>query len=316
MRPLYIYPTSIFILFGALLFDACNHSTDKTSKFSSEAKINRGDYLVNTVCNCMHCHGDRDFTKFSGPVIPGTEGKGGQLKGKGIYAPNITPSVLGNWTDEEIKRAITTGITKSGDTLYPVMPYGAYMYLSKYDEDCIVAYLRTLKPLPDSVPKRNLAYLPPGKLASLYQIFYINNLDKIRNQPPLDNDLSKGKYLVKVGNCNGCHTPFNNSLLVFNKDSILAGGLLLTGPDHIFKVKSANITPDTATGIGGWTEDMFLSKFKNYRDKKAFDYNPGMFNTAMPWSIFAKMTDDDIKSIYSYLRSIKPVHNEVEKWPK
>jgi hypothetical protein len=264
----------------------------------------------------MHCHGKRDFTKFSGPVIPGTEGKGGQLKAKGIYATNITPTVLGNWTDDEILRAITTGITKTGDTLFPLMPYGNYMYMSNDDAASIVAYLRTLKPIPDSVPKRDLSYLPPGVLALLYRNLYINNINNANNQSPVDNDLAKGKYLVTLGGCNGCHTPFNNKLLVFYHDSILAGGALYNVPESNFKVRSSNLTPDSVTGIGNWTEKIFLSKFKNYRKQKAYNYNPGKYNTDMPWSILAKMTDDDIKSIYSYLRMIKPVHYKVEKWPQ
>ena len=316
MKQFYIYATFILILLAALFIVSCDNSSHKTSNESLAAKITRGDYLVNTVCNCMHCHGDRDFTKFSGPVIPGTEGKGGQLKTKGIYATNITPTVLGNWTDDEITGAITTGITKTGDTVFPLMPYGGYMYLSKDDAASIVAYLRTLKPIPDSVPKRNLTYLPPGMLASLYRNFYINNIDKTKNLARPDSDSAKGKYLVTLAGCNDCHTPFNNTLLVFYNDSMLAGGALYNVPESDFKVRSSNLTPDTATGIGSWTEEIFLSKFKSYREQNAYDYNPGKYNTDMPWTILAKMTDDDIKSIYSYLRTIKPVNNKIEKWPQ
>ena len=62
----------------------------------------------------MHCHADRDFTRFAGPVIKGTEGKGGEEIGGGIYVRNITPYALGSWTDDEIYRVITTGIRKAG----------------------------------------------------------------------------------------------------------------------------------------------------------------------------------------------------------
>jgi hypothetical protein len=299
-----------------MFFVSCNDSSNKTSNESLAAKVKRGDYLVNSVCNCMHCHGDRDFPRFSGPVIPCTERKGGQLKTKGVYATNITQTVLGNWTDDEIIRAITAGITKTGDTLFPLMPYGGYMYLSKEDAASIVAYLRTLKPLADNVPKRNLAYLPSGMLTLLFQNFYLNHIDKTKNQPRIYNDSSRGKYLVELAGCNDCHTPFNNKLMVFDEDSVLAGGVLYHVPGSYFKVRSSNLTPDTATGIESWTEEIFLSKFKNYRKQKAYDYNPGKYNTDMPWLILARMTDDDIKSIYNYLRTIEPVHNKIENWPK
>jgi hypothetical protein len=179
-----------------------------------------------------------------------------------------------------------------------------------------VAYLRTLKPIADSVPKRNLSYLPPGVLTLLYRNFYVNHIDKTKNLSPTDHDSAKGKYLVELAGCNDCHTPFNNKLMVFDEDSILAGGALYQVPGSDFKVRSSNLTPDTSTGIGSWKEEAFLSKFKNYREQKAYDYNPGKYNTDMPWTILARMTDDDIKSIYRYLRTIKPVHNKIEKWPQ
>jgi hypothetical protein len=78
MKQFYTRVIFILLFITVLFIGSCNNNANQ----SLDAKIARGDYLVNTVCNCMHCHGERDFTKFSGPVIPGTEGKGGQLKGK------------------------------------------------------------------------------------------------------------------------------------------------------------------------------------------------------------------------------------------
>lgn len=261
-----------FLLSVVFFVTSCNNSSDNTTNDTLTAKIERGDYLVNAVANCMHFHADRDFTKFSGPTVPGTEGKGGQRKG--VFVSNITPTVLGNWTDQEIERAITTGITNVGDTLFFTMPSMSYKYLTKYDAESIVAYLRTLKPLADSVPKRDLSNLPPGRLTSLYHEFYSNDIYQVPDQP-LDKELLKGKYLVTIGGCLACHTSIDVKLIAFKRDSLFAGGQLSNKPGHNFKVKSANITPDTTTGIGAWTEEMFLAKFKNYRDKEAYDYDPG-----------------------------------------
>ena len=61
---------------------------------------------------------------------------------------------------------------------------------------------------------------------------------------------------------------------------------------------------------------MFLEKFKGYRDPARFASNPGKLNSIMPWSLFSKMDDFDIKAIYSYLRTVKPVKHLVEKYPK
>ena len=307
-------PTIFPLLLVAFCIDSCNSSSSNTDNDTLSAKVKRGDYLVNAVANCMHCHADRDFTKFSGPTVSGTEGKGGQRKG--VFVSNITPTVLGNWTDQEIERAITSGISNVGDTLFFTMPYMSYKYLTKYDAESIVAYIRTLKPLADSVPKRNLDNLKPGRLTSLYHEFYSNDIYQSLEQPQLDKELLKGKYLVTIGGCIPCHTNLDVKLLVFKRDSVFAGGQLSNKPGNNFKVISANITPDTTTGIGAWTEEMFLAKFKSYRDKEAYDYDPGKYNSEMPWTIFANMTDDDIKSIYKYLRTIKPIKNKVTKWPQ
>lgn len=314
MNQFYSYITISILFLVVLLVDSCNNSSSNSANDILTAKIARGDYLVNAVANCMHCHADRDFTKFGGPPVPGTEGKGGQRKG--VYVSNITPTVLGNWTDQEIERAITTGITNVGDTLFPTMPYMSYKYLTKYDAESIVAYLRTLNPLADSVPKRNLDHLPPGRITALYTEFYFNDVYQTLEQLQSDEELLKGKYLITIGGCLGCHTNIDLKLLAYKRDSVFAGGLLSNKPGNKFKVKSANLTPDTVTGIGGWTEEMFLAKFQNYRNKEAFDYDPGKYNSEMPWTIFAKMTDDDIKSIYRYLRTIKPIKNKVTKWPQ
>jgi hypothetical protein len=95
-------------------------------------KIERGKYLANHVMLCMDCHSTRDWNSFAAPMIPGTEGNGGEtfdqklgFPGKYI-APNITPFHLKDWTDGEIFRAVTEGVSKDGRALFSVMPYHRY----------------------------------------------------------------------------------------------------------------------------------------------------------------------------------------------
>jgi mono/diheme cytochrome c family protein len=314
MKQIFICTIILLSILVFFFIGSCNNSSSSKGNGTLSAKIKRGDYLVNAVANCMHCHADRDFTKFGGPPVHGTEGKGGQRKG--VFVSNITPTVLGSWTDQEIVRAITSGITNVGDTLYPTMPYMSYKYLTKNDAESIVAYLRTLKPITNNVPKRDLSSMPADRLSSLYNDWYSNDFYQVLDQPQPDSALLKGKYLVTIGGCMACHTNIDVKLLAFKKDSVFAGGQLSNKPGNKFKVVSANLTPDTATGIGAWTEEMFLAKFQNYRNKEAYEYDPGIYNSEMPWSIFANMTDEDIRSIYWYLRTIKPIKNKVTKWPQ
>jgi mono/diheme cytochrome c family protein len=126
------------------------------SEFSDS--VRRGAYLV-TIGHCMECHAawSRGVSDFKGGL-----GKGGrpfpaaELPGSPPNAPptitaNITahPTAgLGAWSDAEIKRAITQGVSRDGRTLKPPMAYAFYAGLRDADLDAIVAYLRTVPPLP------------------------------------------------------------------------------------------------------------------------------------------------------------------------
>ncbi len=298
----------------------CNNGPDKktgktNARDSTAARISRGDYLVNTVANCMHCHADRDFTKFAGPVIKGTEGKGGAEIEPGIFVKNITPFAIGDWTDDEVYRALTTGIRKNGDTLIPIMPFISYAKMPKEEIYSIIAYLRTLKPIEYKVPDRKVDPAAVPFWSTIYKTLYLDHTGEKMPLPSPDEKVKMGTYLVNAGNCKGCHTRFDMNTLDFDTN-YLAGGSLFKDSALDIAVNTSNITPDTATGIGGWTEEMFLSKFKNYRDEKSYNYNPGKYNSFMPWIFFAQLTDNDLSAIYAYLRTVKPVKNKVEKWPQ
>jgi hypothetical protein len=81
-------------------------------------------------------------------------------------------------------------------------------------------------------------------------------------------------------------------------------------------VRSANLTPSHETGIGLWTEDIFLGKFKAYRDSTVRNkpVKPHELNTIMPWTMYAGMTDGDLRSIFRYLQTVDPVEHKVEKF--
>jgi mono/diheme cytochrome c family protein len=312
---------------SASYFIACNNEKGKSTSEEAETKakedsvknvLARGEYLVKHVAACLDCHSKRDFTKYAGPIVPGTEGMGGEkfdnkllaaIPGT-VYARNITPDPetgIGNWTDEEILRAITQGINKNGDTLFPLMPYPNFNRMAKEDLLSIIAYIRTLKPIKNSVPARQL--LIPVSMT------YPHNLQKSVDQnppPPLNDQVKYGEYLVTVADCGTCHTPFVKGQPDF-KRMFAGGNTFHTG---LFTVTTANITSDSATGIGSWTEERFLNKFIPYRDEKGYNFDPGKENTMMPLTVYAGMTDNDLKAIYAYLRTIPAVSNKVEKYPK
>lgn len=319
--------SAIIMALAAVLFNACNSTTNTTestavsavNEDSVQQVVARGEYLALHVAACIHCHSKRDFTKFSGPVIPGTEGGGGQkfdntefdaIPGV-IYSRNITPDSatgIGSWTDAEIIRAITQGISKNGDTLFPLMPYASFNHMAKSDLLSIVAYLHTLKPIQNQVPARQL--MIPISMA--YPAPALQKSIDANVAPPESDSVQYGGYLVAMAGCSDCHTPYVKGQPDFNH--LFAGGntFHLAG----WSVTSANITPDSATGIGSWTETAFLDKFITYRDKSNYDINPGKMNTIMPLVEFAGMTDNDLKAIHAYLRTLKPMNNKVVKYPQ
>jgi len=81
-------------------------------------------------------------------------------------------------------------------------------------------------------------------------------------------------------------------------------------------VRSANIIPDEETGIGSWTEESFVDKFKSYSDSLNVPtkIGKGEFYIWMPWTMYGKMTREDLSVIYTYMQTVKPVKNLVERF--
>lgn len=276
-------------------------------------KIARGKYLANHVSVCIDCHSARDFNFYSGPVLPGTEGKGGEefLDVAGTFYPrNITPAALGNWTDGEIIRAITSGVDKDGQALFPMMPYPIYNYLAQDDVEAIVAYLRTLPPIPNDVPKSKINFPLNLIMRTIPQPY------NPQPRPPLADTLAYGKYMSTISGCNFCHTQVDDKGQQL-PGMDFAGGMEFKDP-MFGTVRSANITPDADTGIGAWDKVYFIGRFKEYADSTTshIPVAKGEANTIMPWTMYAGMTEEDLGAIYSYLQTQKPVKNEVEKHPE
>ncbi len=324
MRKFIALAVIFLLIIAAAYFSACKGKKSETKVTSNEDSIKkvlaRGEYLVLHVTPCIDCHSKRDFSQFSGPVVPGTEGMGGQafdnkmLPGFPgvVYSRNITPddeTGIGTWTDEEVLRAMTQGISKNGDTLFPLMPYANFNHMAKEDLLSIIAYIRTLKPIKNKVPTRQL--MIPISMA--YPAQALQKSVDSNMAPPASDPVAYGAYLANAAVCRDCHTPQVKGQYDFSR--AFGGGLEFT-IGSLFKVNTANITPDSATGIGAWTEERFMNKFTQYREEKNYHFDPGKQNTMMPLTEYAGMTDSDLKAIYAFLRTVKPVSNKVEKYPK
>ena len=276
-------------------------------------RVARGEYLANHVTICIDCHSTRDWTRFSGPPIQTSLGMGGDLfdqkfgfPGK-FYAKNITPERISRYTDGELFRVITTGVTKEGKPLFPVMPYAYYGRMDEEDIKSIIAYIRTLKPIKNDVPQASSDF--PMNII-INTIPEKASLTKI----PAKTDLvNYGKYMVNAAACKECHTQFAKGKLVAGTE--FGGGREFPFPDGSM-VRSGNISPDEATGIGSWNEEQFLTRFRSRSDSAilATTLKPGEFNSIMPWTMYGRMKEEDLKAIYAYLKTVTPISNKVQKF--
>jgi len=145
--------------------------------------------------------------------------------------------------------------------------------------------------------------------------------------------IKRGEYLVNSIGCDDCHSPKrvgSNGFEViaekrfsgFNPDEPLPTvnpgevkkGWMLFAPDLTSAVGAwgqsyaANISSD-ATGIGNWTEEQFIKSLREGKSKGLDGTRPLL--PPMPWFVYKNMNDDDLKSIFAYLKTTQPVHNVV-----
>lgn len=151
-----------------------------------------------------------------------------------------------------------------------------------------------------------------------------------RGGAPAPAAVERGRYLATVQDCNGCHTPFTpkgepdpTRMLSGHPQAVrvaaaprlpLQGGWIVAinetntawaGPWGVSF--TSNLTPDRVTGIGAWTEQIFIASIRNGKKSGVGrDLLP-----PMPWRMYAKLTDDDLRAIYAYLMTIPAIVNRV-----
>lgn len=274
-------------------------------------RVERGKYLAEHVALCIDCHSTRDYSQFSGPMVEGTSGKGGDsfppefgFPGT-FYAKNITPYTLSKWTDGEILRAVTTGVSKDGSALFPLMPYLHFGVSDKEDIYSIIAYIRTLPEIQNDVPDSKpdfpvniLLRLQPSKAV-------------FTARPPESDTIKYGQYLATMASCVDCHSKEKRGEIIEGTE--YGGGREFALPGGV--VRSANITFH-ATGINGWTREQFIARFKAYTDSayRSPMLKPNDFNTPMPWVMYGGMKETDLAAIYAYLKTVSVQDNKVEKF--
>jgi hypothetical protein len=264
----------------------------------------RGKYLVENVSICIDCHSPQDWTKHDTPMRDGMEMAGQDmsiLKGLPgrVVAPNLTPDPetgAGTWSDDALARAIREGIGHDGRALFNMMPYESYRSMPDEDLASVVVFLRSLPPVRNSLPKTEIVFPVKYLIRSVPQPV----TDPVP-APDLSDSVKRGAFLVKMAGCRDCHSPMDKGEPI---DSLeFSGGQVFEGPWG--SAASANLTPDPS-GIPYYDETLFFQAIRTGYVKAR------MLNQIMPWSHYRGMTDDDLKAVFAYVKTLKPIRHYID----
>jgi mono/diheme cytochrome c family protein len=261
----------------------------------------RGAYLLRAG-GCVACHTD---LKGGGPELAGGRALGTPFGT--FYSPNITPDPetgTGAWSEGDFARALRMGVSPAGEHYFPVFPYPSYTRMSDGDVRDLWAYLRSLPP----VRRENLRHDVSAPFswrflqAGWKMLFFEEGA--FRSDPDRTPAWNRGAYLVNaLAHCGECHTP-RNRLGGPDHDLFLAG--TADGPEG---ERVPNITPDPATGIGGWTTGDIVQLLKSSL-KPDYDNVQGTMAEAVEHGL-RHLSDEDLEAIAEYLREVPPVVNKV-----
>ena len=259
----------------------------------AETLLERGTYLMEGIVACGNCHTPKnaDATEIEGMEYAGAFVI--EEPGLKAYAPNITPDPetgIGSWSDKELIVAIRDGLRPDGSLIGPPMPSPYYAKMSDRDVRAIVAYLRNVKPIVNTVPKSEYEIpLPPNYGPRVETVAEVSR----------DDPVVYGDYVTNaLGHCTECHTPMVKG--VHQMDRIGEGGRIFP---NIFGlgtiIVSRNITSHPDVGLGEWSDDEI---------KRAITEGVGRDGRSMAkgmaYAYYKRISDEDLDAIVAYLRSL------------
>lgn len=272
-----------------------------------EAQVERGRYLAESIMACGNCHTPKDSR---GQPIAAQNLSGGNIRISpppfSVVPPNITPdrdTGIGRWTDAEIKRSIVAGERPAHHRLagqpLAVMAAPYFKALLPEDLDALVAYLRTVKPVHNESP------VPVYRAPIRHQPY--PDAERGFTAAQMSDPVERGRYLVTIGHCMECHTPFNPAS-GFDYKRLGAGGRVFDaklvqglGADWAGSV-ARNITSHRTAGIGAWSDAEIKRAIT-----QGISRNGRKLGRPMGYEYYAKMTEADLDAIVAYLRTLPPV---------
>ncbi len=264
---------------------------------NAQTQVEKGKYLTQAG-NCHSCHTRPGGEPFAGGLSFTTDFGV-------IYSTNITPDPetgIGDWSEDDLVRAMHEGVSADGDNLYPVFPYPSYTKVSEEDIKAIYAYLRTLEPVSYTAPENELDFPYDQRwLMGIWNMLFFEE-GRYQEHPELSAEANRGGYLTQgLGHCGSCHTP-RGSLGGPENDLALSGGTYLDVVEEgkIRPWSAVNLTPGPG-GLEKWSADDIAAYLKLGHNKHAATFGP-MNEVILNSTQY--LTDADAKAIGEYLKSL------------
>jgi mono/diheme cytochrome c family protein len=266
------------------------------------AVVARGAYLVYGAAACANCHIPREeWPKLNaGGTPPLTGGHVFPLPFGTWFSANLTSDPetgIGRRTDGELARVLRTGTRADGRAAFPLMEYER---MADDDLRAVISFLRTQPAVRNPVPDHRLTFF--GKALMAFAIEPVQGpLQKER--PAAASDDERGRYLANdLSLCASCHTDRSERDGSFVGPRFAGGQRMDVAGDETQVYVTPNLTPDPDTSvIGRWTEADFLARFR---------MGELIVGTPMPWGAYARMTEEDLRSLYRYLRGLQAVRHD------
>lgn len=272
---------------------------------TDSATLERGRYLVRNAAPCGACHGDPAQVEamMAGAEVPLSGGYRWPIPPGTIYARNITPDAatgIGNIPDSAIARALRHGVGHDGRALLPFMEMQG---LADDDLAAVISYLRAQPAVHNPVPPHDYSLL--GKI--LRATVLANPVGPSEPPPaaaPRGLSVERGRYLSEsVALCWACHTQRDEATgaMTGPRYGGATGFLEPSDPGHVWA--PPNLTSDPSTGrLASMSEDEFVARFRLGR------VLPG---SPMPWQNYRGLTDEDLRSIFRFLKTVPPATRDV-----
>ena len=294
------------LLYAQLRWDRTFTAPAATLAASTDpAVIERGRYLAFGPAHCAYCHtaGPEQWARIdAGETLPLTGGLLFAIPPGRFYTPNLTPDPetgIGRRSDEDLVRMIRHGVRADGRAAVPFMEFFG---LSDEDVVGLISFLRSQPPVRNPVPEHELNLMGKAVMSLVIKPPEGREAPPAASPPP-GATVERGAYLANnVALCAGCHSPRNMMTGAYEGAPFSGGNPGPSDVDPNVILAPPNLTPHEGTGyITGWSEEQFLTRF---RGGKLIP------ETIMPWAAYARMTDDDIRAIYRYLRTLDPVERD------